>query len=75
LRDKDEMVRRIIKATARFVRRVRDRRWVSRDGDEVGFEGKYVRGRREEVGSGSIPFSLMIGIAGEGVASGVEWVS
>jgi hypothetical protein len=55
-------VRRMIKATARFVNLVRDLRWVRRDGCEDGFEGKYVRGRRDEPGRGSIPFSPSVGI-------------
>jgi hypothetical protein len=55
-------VRRIIRDTARLVSRVLERRWVSREVCELGFEGKYVRGRRDEPGSGRAPLSPSVGI-------------
>jgi hypothetical protein len=58
----EDIVKRIIRDTARFVSRVRDLRWVRSEVWDEGFEGKYVRGReRDELGSGR-PFSLSIGI-------------
>jgi len=62
LRDIEDIVKRIINDTARFVNRVRDLKWVRSEVLEEGFEGKYVRGReRDELGKGR-PFSLSIAI-------------
>ena len=62
MRDIEDIVKRMINETARFVNRVRDLRWVRSEVFDEGFEGKYVRGReRDEPGKGR-PFSLSIAI-------------